>query len=242
MKIKRFRNEILRNEEWFQFYTEFKALVEYYTPAVLNIDALFPAFLTLYGSADEAMEVIRKSATTEQIAEADNARDTVFRGLAEAVKSSLYHFDIGKREAAKRLQTVLSHYGNIARKSYDEETASIYNFLQELNGAYAADVTALNLTDWLTQLDADNHAFDALLQARYAEGEAKPDIRTLEVRRELDRNYRDMLDRIDASILLNGETQYAPFVKALNIRVEHYSNIIALRKGRAAKKKDQGES
>ncbi|MDR2652936.1 MAG: DUF6261 family protein [Prevotellaceae bacterium] len=238
MKIKRFRNENLRNEEWFQFYTEFKTLVEQYTPAALNIDTLFATFLTLYDNADNTLEVIRKSAITEQLAEADNARDIVFRGFVEAVKSGLHHFDANRREAAKRLQIALNHYGNIARKSYDEETASIYNFLQEMNGAYAADVATLNLTDWITQLDADNRAFDALQQARYTEGEAKTDIRVVEVRKELDRNYRDILDRIDASILLNGETQYAPFVKALNIRVEHYSDIIAQRKGRAAKKKD----
>jgi hypothetical protein len=58
-----------------------------------------------------------------------------------------------------------------------------------------------------------------------------------------DSNYRDMLDRIDASIPMNGETQYAPFVKALNIRAEHYSDITVQRKGRAAKKKvDSKES
>jgi len=33
MKCNRFVVEKLRNEEWFQFYTEFKSLVEYYGAA-----------------------------------------------------------------------------------------------------------------------------------------------------------------------------------------------------------------
>ncbi|MDR2824712.1 MAG: DUF6261 family protein [Prevotellaceae bacterium] len=236
MKVTKFRNENLRNEEWFQYYSEFKTLVEQYTSAALNIDALFTEFLTLYANADEALEIIRKSASTEQLAEADSARDMVFRGFAEAVKSGLSHFDPEKREAARKLKIVFDHYGNIARKSYDEETAVIYNFIQEMTGICAADITKLGLGDWVNQLDIDNQAFDAILNVRYDENAEKTTLRMPAVRKETDRNYRDMIDRIDASILLNGEAQYAPFVNALNIRVEHYSNIIEQRKGWNAKK------
>jgi hypothetical protein len=241
MKCKRLKIEDLRHEEWFQFYTEFKTLARQYTPTALNINALFDTFVTLYDRADEALEVIRKSATTEQLAEADHVRDVTFRGFADAVKSGLSHFDPARREAARKLQIVFDHYGNIARKLYDEETASLYNFLQEMNTLHATAVTALGLGEWVSRLDADNRAFDALRQTRYAEDAGKPDLRMIEIRRETDRTFRDMLDRLDASILLHGEAPYAPFVIALNIRIEHYTNIIAQRKGRAAKKKDGAE-
>jgi hypothetical protein len=237
MKTKRFKNEDLRNEEWFQFYTEFKTLVEQYTPAALNIDELFAVFLVLYSNSDEALEIIRKNAATGQLAEADTTRDIDFRGFAEAVKSALHHFDAAKREAARRLQITFDHYGNLARKPYDEETASIYNFVQEMNGKHASDIAVLGLNDWVIQLDADNKAFEALLKTRYAEDAGKTDLRMKDVRRETDRNYRDILDRIDALILINGDSAYAPFVKELNIRVERYSDIIAQRKGRSAKRK-----
>jgi hypothetical protein len=238
MKCKRFRIEDLRNEEWFQFYTEFKMLVEQHNPAALNIEALFATFLTLYAGADEAMEVIRKSATTEQLAEADHARDIVFRGFTDAVKAGLSHFDPVRREAARRLKIVFDHYGNIARKSYDEETASIYNFIQEIRNTYAAEIKTLEVYDWVNILEADNKTFDALKQTRYAEDTEKTGLRVANIRQEADNTYRDMLDRIDASMLLNGEAPYAPFVNALNIRTDHYTNILAQRKERAAKKKD----
>jgi hypothetical protein len=241
MKCKRFNLANLRNEEWFQFFTEFKALVEQYYPGMLNIEELFAVFIMLYVDVDQALEVIRKSATTEQLVEADNDRDIDFRGFVDAVKSALSHFDPAKSEAARRLQIVLDQYGNVARKSYDAETASIYNLVQEMNGAHAADIALLGLGDWITRLDADNKAFEVLKNTRYSEEEGKPAFRVRELRKKIDSNYRDMLDRIDASILLNGETQYAAFVNAHNIRVDHYNNIIAQRKGRNAKKKDETE-
>jgi hypothetical protein len=125
MKFRRFRIDDWKNEEWFQFHTEFKTLAEPYSPATLNIDALYATFLTLYANADAALEIIRKSATTEQLAEADHARDVVFRGFSDSVKAGLSHFNPAKREAARRLEIVINHYGNIARKSYDKETAAI---------------------------------------------------------------------------------------------------------------------
>ena len=242
MKCNRFVVEKLRNEEWFQFYTEFKSLVEYYGADALNIDALFSAFVALYADADEALEIIRKSATTAQLADSDTTRDGTLRGFNDAVKSALKHFDPLKCEAAKRVQIVINTYGNMARKSYDDETASIYNFLQEMNGKYAADITLLGLSDWVTQLDAENKAFDALMQSRYAENSEKTNLRMQPIRVETDRNYRDTLDRLEALMLINGDVPpYATFVNELNTRTQRYENILAQRQGRAAAKKNKTE-
>ena len=242
MKCKRFKNEDLRNEEWFQFNTEVKSLVEQYTPQTLEIENLFATFLSLYANADEALEIIRKSATTEQITEADAARDTVFRGFADAVKSANKHFDAVKRAAAKRLQIVFDTYGNLARKSYDEETALIYNFLQEMKGKYSNDIATLGLNDWVVQLETDNQTFETLMKTRDNETSTKTALRMKNVRTEADRCYRDILDRLDALMLVKGLLPYEPFVRDLNVRVERYSNTVAQRKGRnAAKRKKTAE-
>jgi hypothetical protein len=242
MKCNRFGVEKLRNEEWFQFYTEFKTLVEQYRPSSLNISPLFSVFVTLYADADEALEIIRKSATTEQLADSDAARDGTLRGFNNAVKSALDHFNAPKREAAKRVQIVIDTYGNIARMYYDEETASIYNFLQEMKGKYADDITLLELTGWVEQLDTDNKAFDVLMKSRYSEEAQKTSLRLLPIRTEIDRNYRDTLDRIDALVLINGSVPpYSAFVKDLNARTLRFENILAQRQGRAAAKKSKSE-
>ncbi len=243
MKCTRFTIEDLKNEEWFQFFTEFKDLIEQYGASALDIDALFATFLALYADADEALEIIRKSPITEQLADADSRRDGIFRGFADAVKSALNHFNPAKREAAKRLHVTFDHYGNIARKPYDEETASIYNFIQDMNGANAAEIDILGLNDWVVQLEVDNKAFAALMKNRDAEGAGKTELRMKDVRTEADRCYRDILDRFDALVIVNGKDKYAPLMKELGVVVNRYNNKIAQRKGRAAKsKKEDGQS
>ena len=110
-----------------------------------------------------------------------------------------------------------------------------------MNGKYAADVALLDLTDWVAQLDANNKAFDALMQNRYAEGSEKTNLRLQPIRIETDRNYRDTLDRLDALMLINGDAAYASFVNELNTRTVRFENILAQRKGRAAAKKNKTE-
>ena len=241
MKCKRFRVEGLKNEEWFQFYTEFKNLASQFNLSELGIDELFLVFMNLYGKADEALEIIRKSATTEQIADADAVRDSTFRGFADANKSALNHFIPEKREAAKRVQVRFDHFGNIARLPYDDQTASTYNFLQEMRDFCKADITLLGLTEWVDKLEADNQEFDRLIQERYTEGAGRTYLCMKEIRTETDRCYRDMLDRLDAMmlIMLNAEQIYGTFWKELNERVTRFDNMLATRKGKSDAKKER---
>ncbi|MDR0681302.1 MAG: hypothetical protein LBG15_05570, partial [Dysgonamonadaceae bacterium] len=61
MKIKRIKLDKLRNEEWFNFFTEFKTFVEETFPEVTDIEKLFLVFVGFYTMADDTLEQIRKS-------------------------------------------------------------------------------------------------------------------------------------------------------------------------------------
>lgn len=235
MKTNKINLNLLRNEKHFQFHTEFKASVSKYGAQALNIEAAFVTYETLYPQEQEALQVIRRSATTEQLASTDAERDDIFRGFADAAKSMLNHFNPDKRQAAMRVKVVLDQYGNVARKPYDEETAAITKLVQEARGRLAGDISSLGLTDWLAELDSKNKAFDALMKSRYTEDAAKTELRMKEVRVEIDAVYRAMADRMDALMLINGVTPYEPFVRELNARVDRYNDTIAQRKGRNAK-------
>lgn len=234
MKTKRFKQERLRNEEWFQFFTEFKTLVENRTAKSIDIEALFAVFVNLYADAYQALEIIRKSAITTDLVEADVTRDSILKGLAYAVRSAQNHFDANKRAAAARLMIVVEQYGNIARKPYDEETASITNFLQDMR-ANGADISLLALNDWLSQLEVENTRFAELMRDRYDETSGKSTLRMKEVRVQLDQNYQDTLDRLDALMLIKGGAAYETFIKDLNVRVDRFSNLLAQRSGRSGK-------
>ncbi|MDR2064209.1 MAG: DUF6261 family protein [Prevotellaceae bacterium] len=232
MKISKIKFILLRNEEWFQFMTEFKDLAEKLTPETLGISGLFTQFLTAYADADVAADIIRKSPETAQMQEADRKRDVTFRGLADAVSAFGHHFNAGKRQAAEELTIVLDHFGNLAQKPSNEETAGIYNLLQELNGKYAPQMQLLALGDWAQELEQNNIDYETLVKQRNTELAERPKLRMTDVRRQTQDIYSKITERIEALAVVNGEDAYVPFVDELNVFVKRYNSIINQRQGR----------
>ena len=237
MKIEKVYLNNLRNDEHFQFNTEFRNLINEITPAALDIHAHFAPYLSLYAQEDEVLKKILKSALTEDIQNADRKRDLTFSGMIDANKSALKHFNSSIVTAAKRLKIVFDTYGNVARKPLNEETSAIYNLLQELKGTHAADVSTVGITDWVTELEADNNALTALMKARYDESALRTDLIMKEVRTQIDAAYHAITERIDALFIVNASTVHETFIHRWNVVIEKYKNILAQRQGRAAAKK-----
>jgi len=231
MKIVTIRSSYLRNNEHFQFHTEVKDLISG-TADSINIQEQFARFLVCYNNEDESLKKIIKSATTAEIEIADRSRDLIFSGMVGINKASLNHFDPDTIAAAKRLKVVFDTYGNLAVKPLNEETSAIYNLLQELKGISLQDIRAVGLENWVNKLEETNKAFDTLVKARNTENAAKTHLKMKECRTETDKAYSDIVERINALILLEGETKYADFVNKLNTFTEKYNNTVAQRQGR----------
>jgi len=233
MTIETFRLGHLRVDEHFQFNTEFCDLVTRVNPATLKIEPQFNAYLALYAREDEALKKITKSAITDDIQQADHVRDVTFSGMTGANRAALKHFRPEKVTAAKRLQVLFDTYGNIARKPLNEQTSAIYNLLQELKGAYAADVAAAGIDDWVQELEANNGAFDLLVKSRYDESAQRTNLVLKEERLRVDDAYRTIVERINALMLIEGGEAYENFIRQFNVVIEKYKNAIARRQGKA---------
>lgn len=235
MQIKNVKSHELRNEEHFQFQTEFNDLVIRFTPETLGIDAAYAVYLPLYNNENTALDVIRKSDLTVEIADADHKRDTTYRGFCDTVKGAQNHFAAKKRDSANRIQIAIDYYGNINSKSYDEQTAAINSLVEDLNADYSADVATLGVADWINELQANNDSFEALMDKRYSGNAGITQLKMKDVRVEVDEAYRAITERIAALAIVNGAETYTPFVDELNVRIEKYNNTLAQRKGRKAK-------
>jgi hypothetical protein len=235
MKFKRINLRSLRNEEWFNFFTEFKRFVEEISARVLNIEKLFGVFLFLYAIADEIIEKILKSKITPQISTLDKKRDNTFKGLVQTIRASKHHFDNAKSAASRSLETLLKHYGNLAEKPYNEETSGIHNFIQEFRSNYKEELSILDLSAWLDELERDNNIFEEAILERNKEISGKSEVRLLDVRRDIDACYKEIIQRIEALMLVEEEetNKYEPFVRMLNTNIKRYLDAVAQRKGRA---------
>ncbi len=224
----------MRNEEHFQFQTEFKGLVEDFTPLTLNIEAAFAAYISYYEKEQTALNFVMKSSYTAKIVDEDHHRDEIVLGTKNSVNACLYHYDAAVVDAAQKVKIVFDSYGNISKKSYDQETAAIYKLIVELTTNYAEEIALMNLSGWLNELKLANESFEALIGERYTEASEKGEYRMSGVRKEVDTAYNAVIDRIEALILINGDDNYIDFVIQLNVRIEKYNTIIAQREGRAA--------
>ncbi len=231
MSITRIKLNQLRNNEHFQFHTEVKGLIIDTNPAVIKLGNQFPAYVALYQDEDTALKRIVKNSFSDLRVDADLARDRTFSGLAAASSAALNHFDPTVAEAARRLKIVFDTYGNVGRLPLNEETAAITNLLQELKGKYAPEVQTAGLAAWVNQLEVDNKAYSDLVKSGRDEDAERTEIVVKEARALIDKTYRQLLGRVEALIVVEGEAAFAEFVRKLNLIVDKYNLALAQRKG-----------
>jgi hypothetical protein len=207
----------------------------------LNVQPQYDVYFAAYEKEVSALDLIRRSELTAKIEEQDRRRDAVYRGFVDSVKGATKHFDTQKSEAALKVLNVIKHYGNIALKTLDAETAAIDDLLCEIDEQLTAPIQLLGLEDWLTHLAAENTAFKTLVADRYAETAARPDVQMKAARKDVDAAFRALLNQVDALVLVNGSANYDAFIAALNAISERYKNILAQEAGMRKKDKENSE-
>ena len=235
MKIENIHSNHFTQALHLQYHTETRDLIKKFDPATLKIVPQYDDFCLKVDREDLCYKVIRKSDLSEAKENADQARDAVIKGVNEAVRTALRHFDPTVNEAAKRLKIVLDAYNSpkpLTDLSYDAETVSVANLLQELEGKYTADVQSAGLTSWVSELHARNDAFDRLAKVYNEQQAAKPPFKMKDVRKETDEAYKNIVLVINALIVMDGEAAYAPFVTELNELIKHYNDLLAQHKGK----------
>ena len=232
MKIEKIHLVSFKNEEHFQFHSEFDYLVNQYSPSKLGIENEYPEYLACMQQEKEAIEPIRKSIHSDELSSKDKERDGVFRGFRDSVRAACNHYSLEVRDAAEKLWIVFDHYGNLATLSYNEETASIVNFIVDMRTNYSKELTTTGLENWVKVLEEKNNSFDTLMKERFSDDAQKTTLKMKQVRTEIDKVYRTIIEKINALIIVNGSQTYEGFVREMNERIDKYQNIASIRKGR----------
>lgn len=234
MEITNLNLHTQRNAGHYTFLTDFNDLVLRYTPQALDIVDGYEAFKLKYQDEIEAYKAITKSATTEDIADADHDRDTTLRNIADLAHAALNHFDASMHSPAKVVNVVLDQYGDLTSKPYDEETGETENLIRDLRTKAGAETATIGLVPWINMLENQNIKFKTLEATRNSEEANRSELRMKEVRLEIDAAYRKIIKRVNALIVVNGEAPYAEFVKELNARITRAKESMALSKAHKA--------
>ncbi|MDR1154203.1 MAG: DUF6261 family protein [Bacteroidales bacterium] len=101
--------------------------------------------------------------------------------------------------------------------------AAVKILIADLQTTYQPAVVTLNLTAWVNELTAAQNEFDSLFALRNTEQAAKTQERLRDVRKQEDAAYRDIVDRIDAYTLMNGDQTCAVFINDLNREIAYFN-------------------
>jgi len=239
MKIEKIHLNQFRNEEHYQFHLETISLVNVQTPVKLGVTAEFTIYQKQFTLESDVLNVVRHSALTDELQHADMLRDNIFMGMRDYVKSYSNHFKTDLKSAAQRVKVLFDTYGNIPQRSINEASGAYTSFIADLRGAYLNDVKLIGLTDWVTELEAKNQAYVTLKNTRYTEQANRPQVNMKSVRTGIDTTYRTIVEKVNAQVIVNGETNYKTFILELNQRIEKCNTLMNQRKGRNGKEEEE---
>lgn len=154
---------------------------------------------------------------TQQIIEADEARDNSFLGFKAYVGACHYKASPIWQEASDQLKRAINRYGSeLYDMAYAEESSSIDNLLGDLNqDPLSTYITTIEATSWRTQLEVDQNAFKALRQQQNVETETGlPTI--VETRKPLINDLRALLTMIGLQAGILNDVALNNMVSALN--------------------------
>ena len=189
---------------------------------------------TEYSNLSAALEtenqyfnVPKKSENTEEIEDSDHLRDVNLRGYETALDYAVATLtDATKLQYAKRLKQHRKEANIDKRAQRDKQTGRMTNFIEDLETKYATEVAALELEVYVAGMKAANEAVKAHSEDRAEEYSTRVKGALKKARAETDDAYRALVEKINALIVIEGETNYQDFVKLLNTEIDRYKREV----------------
>ncbi|MDR0756655.1 MAG: DUF6261 family protein [Tannerella sp.] len=238
MKINSIPVTKMRNEEHFAYMLGTKSNIQGVSASTLGIEPLYKDFDACLAEEDAALEPILKSTLTDEITEADERRDNIYRGLALYVEASLHSPTPSTAKAAHALKVILDRYGDVRSLPYEQEYATIINLVQELDKD--ANLSALpEAATWVKNLSDTNEEVETVLRQRWQQTGSKPHYNMQQVRKNTDTAYSKMIEYLNASFIVQDvkDESIVRFVEAMNGMIAQFKQTLAVRKGYAKSSK-----
>ena len=219
-----------------------KGLAENAAPMRTNLGDFWTPFHQAFLLYDQVFNPTRKSLETEDLKELDDARDNALGAYHEAVLGLQRNPNDSKRQAARLLNLNYDTYKPGRSQEYMKETELIEQMTTEIRASQqlAAAIQLLGLDDYLTDLEQKNQAFADMMKGRTASTEGQQKGTVADARADLEKKYQLLRQMLNVASIYEGDTNYRPFLLAVNAEVEHYRQILA-RKGAGGGSSSDGD-
>ena len=218
----------------FEYVSMVLASVQSQAAVKQKVSDLVAALASAIEAEDEALKVSTKSFITDDLAQADQDRDTFYAGYKKAVEGFLHMPVADMAQAAKVLKQHIKDYRINTRAQIDQNTGLLANFIADLEGKYAAQVATLGLSVFVTHMKEANERVRTLIRQRVNErmGITVGALKTARV--NTDAAYHNLVQMVNALALVNGDADYAAFIDYVNAEITRYKREVLNQKASAA--------
>ena len=224
----------LNNGAHFEYVSMVLTSLQSQTAVKQKVADLAAAFASAVEAEDAVLKVSTKSLITDDLAQADQDRDTFYAGYKKAVEGFLHMPIADMAQAAKVLNQHIKDYRINTQAQIDKETGLLANFIADLEGKYAAQVATLGLSVFVTHMKEANERVRTLIRQRVNErmGITIGALRT--ARTATDAAYHNLVQMVNALALVNGDADYAAFIDYVNAEITRYKREVLNQKASAA--------
>lgn len=241
MKIKSINIAQMRQQQAFEFYNRVYDKVK-----EIEFDPIKPFVKNLKDANDAfdiALKPLRKSLLTEKITEADERRDTAWRGLNTIVQVQLNQIYNYEKDVAKQADRILRTYGDPTKRPYTEETGIIRNLLTDLHANITeSSMKNIGIYPWVQELNRANNLFADLVKERNAEQATLVSGQSKAKRQEADEAYKKLIEMINAYVLVTDDpTVFHDAIGKVNQIIDKENIVLKARRTRGGKKDEEEE-
>jgi hypothetical protein len=224
------------------FHNDTIVQLEKVDPITSKMPEQLKKYILAYDDLKATIDVFSRSKLSKESTEYDKRRVKLYSAFKAYVKVYLNDENEEKVIAAEKIMDVIRltelEIGKITVIGMAKTTTATLSLLRNLE-SLETEIRQIDAEDRLMRLTVANQEFVDLQFERYMETATKHSGDVKSARLIVDEAYSQIMNRINAHILLEGDEEYTPYVKAQNAIIERYKNIVAIRKGKAIAKKNE---
>ena len=200
-----------------------------------QVSQAYTGFSNAVDHEDDTYKVVTKSPRTEEIQQADSERDNTWSGIMNFIDFMKRLGTAVQQAAAKRIQQMAEQYKIKNNERYEDQNTHTMQFIQQCEGALAADIATLNMGEYIAQLKSQTQTVIDLIGLRNAEL-ANVDTRAMTPAREAVENaYVKLVGILNAHAITEcegGSSPYDQVVDVINSDIDYYvSKVFAKSSG-----------
>ncbi len=231
-----------RNGEFVKFNDLIVSVLKNYDLNALQVSEIAKDVTTAWENLRGVYKADRGSRLTKAIVHADGKRDNMFSAIILTLRVQVkYYPDERLRKKAEILLNLFEKHGSaLNRQSYHQQTANLEDIFEDIERkGMRGDIDSLHLDPYYKLLVKANREFDRIYLERNKEYAQTPDETMPELREKAESALKNLFNRVNAFITIDGTEKYKPLVKEFNALIDSYETSIERRLSRGGEEQDE---